>query len=72
MSYANSIHLKRLKRKRTLQRRWNAYGSVMNHFSFFGRKRPHIAPKEMVYPIEHRNKEGLFKRFANKIAKIWK
>lgn len=72
MSFANAIHLKRLKRKRILERRWKAYGSVMNHFTFFGKKRPKIAPKEMVYPIEHRNKEGIITRFGNKIKSLWK
>jgi dTDP-4-amino-4,6-dideoxygalactose transaminase len=64
MSSANAIHLKRLKRKRILERRWKAYGSVFNHFTMFGK--PKAKAPEMVLPTPITvNRQGIFSRFIN-------
>lgn len=64
MSYAESIALKRLKRKRTLARRMKAYDSVFNHFTMFGKPKVRLPEMVLPTPITFR-REGVFSRFIN-------
>lgn len=63
MLYAERIHLKRLKRKRTLAMRLKAYGSVFNHATIFGKKKQVVLP--YVPKIEHGRRLSLIRRITN-------
>lgn len=68
MSYANKIHLKRLKRKRTLERRVKSWGNVFNASK---QKKPTIfpsfLPKFNLVP-ERKKREGII----SKVKSIFK
>mgnify|MGYP001560171096 CR=1 FL=1 len=64
MSFAEAIHLKRLKRKRIKEARMRSWGSVFNHRSMFpDQYRAKIFPT--VLPIAHRRERGIISRFIN-------
>lgn len=69
MSYAETyparIHAKRLKRKRTLEMRMNAYGSVFNHATVFKDKMPKKVILPNVPKIENRRRLSLWRRIIN-------